>query len=263
MKLSIQEIVGAKKEWFATWFDSQFYHKLYAHRTDKEAAAFVSEIIRALQPLPNCRMLDLGCGNGRHARHFATKGFRVTGLDLAFSSIREAKKSENDRLRFYKHDMREPFGKNDFDYVFNFFTSFGYFSAEENSRVMQNIANALKENGFVLIDFMNAGFVEKHLIPYEEKEIDAIVYRITRWADEKFIHKKIEIDTMQTRESFSYSERVTKLSVTDFYEMFARSGLEPLNVYGDYQLNGYDDGMSSRCILLARKVDRRRLISPI
>lgn len=28
-------------EWFAAWFDSEHYHKLYAHRSDAEAARFI------------------------------------------------------------------------------------------------------------------------------------------------------------------------------------------------------------------------------
>lgn len=72
-------------------------------------------------------MLELGCGTGRHARYLASKGFQVTGLDLAFSSIREARRSQLPGVKFFEHHMRAPFGTNAFDYVFNFFTSFAYF----------------------------------------------------------------------------------------------------------------------------------------
>ena len=86
----------AKSAWFEKWFDSSFYQKLYANRDEKEASGFVNELLSELQPPPYSRMLDLGCGNGRYSKWLASKGFDVTGIDLAASSIRDAKKYESD-----------------------------------------------------------------------------------------------------------------------------------------------------------------------
>src|SRR4051794_36243457 len=113
--------------WFTTWFDSAHYQTLYAHRSDDEAAAFVDALVSELRPGVNASAIDVGCGSGRHCRQLAAKGLNVTGIDLSFSSIKRAKKHETDSIRFYQHDMRVAFGKSWFDYVFNFFTSFGYF----------------------------------------------------------------------------------------------------------------------------------------
>lgn len=131
--------------WFKDWFDSSFYHKLYAHRNEKEAADFIDELLVELEVPQNSRIMDLGCGAGRHAKYLVSKGFNVTGIDLAFSSIRSAKKSETKDLQFYQHDMRVPFGNKHFDFVFNFFTSFGYFKGEdENHKVLDNIFKCAK-----------------------------------------------------------------------------------------------------------------------
>src|SRR5690242_11673968 len=102
-------------EWFASWFDSAHYHRLYAHRDEHEAAQLIERLIRRLRPeqsgsLESLNALDLGCGAGRHSRKLASLGLTVTGLDLSAGSIREAKQSENERLRFRRGDMRRPFG---------------------------------------------------------------------------------------------------------------------------------------------------------
>ena len=253
MKITIEELIGSRKNWFKNWFDTEFYRKLYAHRNDKEAEEIVSAIIQELQPQRGASILDLGCGNGRHAKYLATQGFNVTGLDLAFSSIQHARKWETETLRFYRHDMREPFGDTCFDYVFNFFTSFGYFSAEENDRVIQNMVNSVRGNGFVMIDYMNVTHSVKGLIPEEEKEIDGIVYKIKRYTDEDYIYKQIEIDNVQAGRPYVYTEKVMKLNQKDFHAMFERNGLKPVNVYGDYKLNEYQVETSPRLILLAQK----------
>ena len=140
-------------------------------------------------------MLDLGCGAGRHSRYLASKGLRVTGMDLAAGSIREARKSEHPRLRFLRHDMRVPFGRNAFDYVFNFFTSFGYFEdAGEHMAVVRNMAASLRHGGGLVLDYLNVRHAEARLTPEEVKEIDGVIYRLTRWTDARHFFKRIVVE---------------------------------------------------------------------
>lgn len=72
----------------------------------------------------------------------------------------------------------------------NFFTSFGYFKKAEHNTVLRNMYHALKQDGKLVLDYMNIYYTEKRLIAEEEKEIDGIIYRITRWTDDKYFLKK-------------------------------------------------------------------------
>ena len=161
----------SEQAWYKDWFNSPFYHKLYFERDEKEAAAFISTLIDHLEPAPGCYMLDIACGRGRHSRFLAEKGFNVTGIDISFASIAFAKKSENENLEFYQHDMRLPFRVNYFDHAFNFFTSFGYFKTRrEHDDAIRTIANGLKPNGIFVIDYLNVHYSEDHLVYNEEKK---------------------------------------------------------------------------------------------
>jgi len=257
MKNTIQ-ITPAKEisvPWFKRWFDSAYYHQLYRNHNDLEAADFIRVLSSWLQPLPDSQILDLGCGAGRHSRQLATRGFRVTGIDLAASSIREAKKWENDSLHFIRQDMRVPFGFGRFDYIFNFFTSFGFFKTDdEHNMVIHNISDALKESGTLVLDYMNVCHVEKNLVPSEEREIDGIRYHITRWMDESFIYKKIIIEVEQSGEPFEHVEQVARFGFKNFDKMFRENGLKIRDVFGDYELNPFDVQASPRLILVAEKV---------
>ena len=63
--------------------------------------------------------------------------------------------------------MRSPF-KGNYDIIFNLFTSFGYFeNIDDDSRVIVNIKNSLKNGGLGVIDFMNSNYVENNLIDRE------------------------------------------------------------------------------------------------
>jgi SAM-dependent methyltransferase len=120
-------------DWFASWFDSKDYHRLYAHRDQAEATGFIDALIARRHLTHRASVLDLGCGTGRHSKYLASRGFDVTGLDLSAGSLRQARSSEHSHLRFARQDMRLPFGHGRFDHVPNLFTSFGYFEEPANN----------------------------------------------------------------------------------------------------------------------------------
>ena len=245
-------------EWFSSWFDSPHYHRLYAHRDDVEANGLTDALIGQLRLRPGSRVLDLGCGTGRHARHLASKGFDITGIDLSTRSIAVAKKAERPHLRFHRQDMRVPFGSRRFDYVFNFFTSFGYFEeACDHGAVARNITVALKGNGRLVLDYLNVPYADAHLTPHEEKTIEGVACRITRWVDGGFIVKRIVMDDGTVGAPEQHIERVARFTLGDFDRMLGANGLVIEEVYGDYGLGAYDPRTSPRLILVARKTSER------
>jgi len=240
--------------WYAAWFDTSYYHQLYARRDDHEAAEFVDALVAHLEPKPGARMLDVGSGAGRHARALAAHGFDVTGFDLSPASVREARRHASDSLRFFRHDMRQPFGCGHFDYVFNFFTSFGYFADEaEHDRVMQNLTAAVAAKGTLVIDYLNVAFAERSSRPREERQIGAVRYRVARWSNETHFYKRIAIHDAQRGEYMEHEERVAKFRLKDFARMLGAHGMRIESVFGDYQLGRYDELESPRMILIARR----------
>jgi 2-polyprenyl-3-methyl-5-hydroxy-6-metoxy-1,4-benzoquinol methylase len=244
-----------KKAWFKDWFNSPYYHQLYSHRDEQEAAAFIDLLISHLQPLPGSTMLDVACGKGRHSIQLANIGFDVTGIDLSEESIEEALQSESETLHFYRHDMRLPFWINFYDYAFNFFTSFGYFKTQrEHDNAIRTIAQSVKPDGYFVMDYLNAAFAETHTIPQTEKEIEGVKFIITKWFDDTHFYKKIIVEDASLDEPLIFTEKVAKFSLEQFTTMFARQGLHIEEVYGDYSLAKYDAEKSSRLIMIARKM---------
>jgi SAM-dependent methyltransferase len=243
----------AAAEWFASWFDTSYYHQLYAHRDVSEAADFIDALVGRLRPPAEAAILDLGCGAGRHARRLAAKGFDVTGLDLSADSIRLASAFGHERLRFARHDMRDPFGFETFDYVLNLFTSFGYFDrAEDHLAVVRNVAASLKPRGVFVLDYLNVRRAEAHLTPYQTVERDGVRYAISRRVEAGHILKLISVDTGGGT-PLHYEERVARFSFEDLQLMFALYGLTVDAVYGDYRLAPFDAEASPRLVIQLRK----------
>ena len=85
----------SKKEWFEEWFDTSYYHTLYKHRNDEEAAQFIERIVAELPLKTGAHVLDLACGKGRHSITLNKLGFNVLGVDLAANSIDKAQVFKN------------------------------------------------------------------------------------------------------------------------------------------------------------------------
>lgn len=242
-----------RSEWFASWFDSVHYHKLYGYRSDAEAARFLDVLLARLRPHTRARVLDLGCGAGRHAKYLAAKELRVVGMDLAAGSIRKARMSEHSGLRFLQHDMRVPFGRDAFDYVFNFFTSFGYFEKpDEHLAVVRNMAASLRQGGRLVLDYLNVRYADSELTREEVKKIDGVLYRLTRWTDACSFFKRIVVEDGAGK-PLEYVERVARFTTQDFERMFALYDVSVDEVYGDYRLSPYNALTSPRMILVATK----------
>jgi SAM-dependent methyltransferase len=243
-------------EWFESWFDSIHYHRLYAYRDEREARQFVEALVRKLSVQDGARVLDLGCGAGRHARQLAESGLRVTGIDLSAASIAQARRAGQPGLRFLRRDMREPFGNREFDCVFNLFTSFGYFDDERtHERVVANISRSLRPGGRLVLDYLNVGYAEPRLVPNEVVELEGVLYRISRWSNSTHFFKRIVVEDRRGA-PLEHIERVAKFTVADFDRMFRASGLLIESLYGDYLLGEYQRRVSPRLILVARRSDR-------
>ena len=241
--------------WFKEWFNSPYYYLLYFQRDQAEAAAFIDKLIDHLKPPPASRMLDVACGKGRFSLQLALKGFEVTGIDLAPDIIREAKQKECENLQFFLHDMRLPFWVNYFDYVFNFFTSFGYFrTRREHDNSIRTIAQSLKPRGYFVLDYLNTHYAEDHLVHTSEKQVDDVNYYITKWFDETHFYKKIVVEDDILDEPLEYTEIVSKFNLGDFTDMFAFHGLQIQEVYGDYSFSSYDVKKSPRLIMIAKRL---------
>lgn len=241
--------------WFKDWFNTAYYHQLYFKRDDKEAAAFIDQLIEHLKPAPGSLMLDVACGKGRHSIQLAAKGYDVTGIDLSKDSILEALKSETEYLHFFQHDMRLPFWMNYFNYAFNFFTSFGYFRTQrEHDNAIRTIAQSLRQKGMFVMDYLNVHYAEDNLIHHSEKELEGINYIITKWFDETHFYKKIEVEDEALEEPQIFIEKVAKFSLGDFTDMFAYQGMQIKEVYGDYNFANYSIKTSPRLIMIAEKI---------
>jgi ubiquinone/menaquinone biosynthesis C-methylase UbiE len=238
-------------EWFKTWFDSEYYHLLYNDRDHTEAEDFIKKIHQYLSPTPDQTMLDLACGKGRHSIQLNKMGAQIEGCDYSENSIKYARQFENDHLHFYTHDMRNELPKS-YDYVFNLFTSFGYFKTlNEHQTTLRNIYNGLNKKGLFIFDFMNTEYVLNHLVDKETIQKESVQFHIKRKLIDGFITKHISFE--ENGNFHQYKEEVRALHPDELIDMMKNCGFSVQEKFGNYQLAPFDLQSSKRFILILSK----------
>lgn len=250
-----RQICTVKNEsaWFEEWFDSPYYHILYGDRDQDEAKLFIQNLLKFLNPKQESRFLDLACGKGRHALEIASQGFHTTGIDLSPNSINEAKTLANDLLEFHVGDMRHVHFPNQFHFIFNLFTSFGYFDDQEGQhKTLEAIHEQLKEEGVLVIDYLNTEKIEKLVAanPVNIIHKENVTFKTKKRVSQKFISKEIVIEDGLNSKSFY--EHVWRLHLTDFEALLKKAKFSIQTIFGDYELNSFDSN-SERLIIIATK----------
>jgi SAM-dependent methyltransferase len=118
------------------------------------------------------RILDVGCGTGRHARALARRGYKVVGVDLSNALLARARQTarlENLDVAFIRHDARDLHFEREFDVVMSLCE--GAFSLMESDdmdlRILENMSRALRSPahdgselaGILILTAPNAAFM--------------------------------------------------------------------------------------------------------
>lgn len=144
--------------WYEELFDDRyldFYEGLISVAPAEAEAAFID---RALALDPGSRILDLGCGFGRHSVALARLGHRVTGLDLSARLLEHAAalaKSCDVEVTWLRRDLRDLHELGPFDACVCLYTVFGYFDDAANEGVVRAVRERLVAGGRFLLDVSN------------------------------------------------------------------------------------------------------------
>ena len=163
-------------DWFADEaFWQTFFPVLFPEQRFEIAEEQVDKIL-ALVEFKGGSILDLACGPGRHAVVMATKGFRVTGVDLSrflLEKARQRAQAAGVEVEWVHADMRSFRRPGAFDLCLSMFTSFGYFENKaDDLLVLRNIHDSLTDGGACLIDVVGKEWLARHFQPTSSQELE-------------------------------------------------------------------------------------------
>jgi SAM-dependent methyltransferase len=224
--------------WFVDWFNTPFYHDLYRHRDHAEAMKWMHKILEIVPLEKDLPILDVCCGNGRHALCLEKLGYSIFGIDIGVDNIQKAQSNSQFPERWKAGDARDMQWPMSFQLVTNLFTSFGYFNeTSENRKLFLTLLDQVGEGGYMMLDFLNAPKVIQNLIPSEIVQGELTEYCIQRKIHQRQIIKSIDFE--YNSHLFSFHEKVYLFDKDDFLEWIQPTSFDLIHHLGDYNANEY------------------------
>ncbi|HQJ72266.1 MAG TPA: methyltransferase domain-containing protein [Spirochaetota bacterium] len=257
-------------EWWSTIFNNALRLKTDADVAEDHAVTVreVDLFIRTANLLPDDRILDLSCGQGRHSLELARRGFKfVEGLDRSRYLIQRAKmqaKKDCLNVKFREGEARMlPYRPDTFDVIFILGNSFGYFeTVNDDLRVLREVFRVLKPWGRLLIDVNDGDHLRRHFQPRSWDWIDKNHFvcreRSLSVDKQRLISREVvtHVEKGVIADQF-YAERL--YNSDSMQELLNAAGFSDIALHGDDDAGhprGQDPGMTEKRIIMTALVKK-------
>ena len=216
-------------------------------------------LVQVLQCEAGSHLLDVPCGNGRLSLELASRGYQVTGVDIAEEFIEEARvKGANTGQtpvpQFVLGDMRNIEDVGVYDGAYCFGNSFGFLAYADMEKFLKGVARALKPGAHFIIE---TGMAAESAIPkfteLESHQIEDILCTIK----EKYLATEGCIDTEYVFERNGVSEsHLAKhwiYTAAEIRRMFERAGFAVDSVYGSLKCEPFVLGSDELFVVAQRR----------
>ena len=247
---------GARTSWWEIFFHGialDFWRAAVGPEQTRAEADFIQKHLQLSQ---GAKVLDVPCGNGRLALELASRGFDLTGVDIASEFIDEARATSTAsgvKVEWHNREMRDLPWLSVFDAAFCFGNSFGYLDDDGNVDFLTAVARVLKPGARFLMD---APAVAEALLPTFQERRWFEVGGITLLIDSRYDHEQARIFTEYTFIRNGQAEkRPSSQRIYTYHEigqLLREVGLKLESAYGSLNEEPFRLG-SPRLLLVAAK----------
>jgi SAM-dependent methyltransferase len=156
--------------WWQTFFSGLMVESWLQMIGEEQTSGEAEFIKKELGVSPPAKILDVPCGGGRHSLALAAAGFQMTGVDISQDMLKAARSSDAGRklsVVWEQRDSRDLPWPRQFDGVFCFGNSFGYYDDAGNAEFLKAVAAALKPGAKFILD--TGALMEGILFSFQER----------------------------------------------------------------------------------------------
>ncbi len=207
--------------------------------TPERTISEIDFLLSRLELPPRARVLDVGCGAGRHSIELARRGYRVVGIDPAQAMI-EAARAEAAAV-CVSPDFRQVSGEalvtdKEFDAAICLFTTLGQISnGGDNSQLVARVYQALRPSGYFMVEVPQRAPTVKHLKPTDRFEGPKRYTLVTRQFDTNNNSVTEVFDVVSPESTQRYLLRYRLYSWKELADLLQEAGFAVLAAYGDYE----------------------------
>ena len=239
-----------------------YYDLIYPDAKFKEEAAFVDGLIREHGAAPS-RILDMGCGTGRHAEALAALGYEVTGVDGSPSMLALAEKRNSGKgIGLVQADLRDFQLETQFDAVASFFHVMSYMTdAASLESAFAGAGRHLVDGGLFVFDFWFSPAVKNLGAEARTSDYPLDKGRLVRTVTPNTVSPtRIDVRILmqafdeEGRElaSFEETHAMKSWDVDEVEKALLRTGFSPLH-FGQWMTGGPPDHNAWGAYALARR----------
>ncbi len=142
-------------DWWREFFSGPVLDFVQHSRDEENTHAEADFVQQALELSSDAKILDVPCGGRRLSLELASRGYRVTGVDISLPLLEDAKARADVRclpISWEHRDMRDLPWRGEFDGAICLWSSFGYFDEQGNADFLRAVSHAVKPGAPFLLD---------------------------------------------------------------------------------------------------------------
>lgn len=223
---------------------SKYYNLLYQDKNYPEETTYILNLIKKFAP-DAAKILELGCGTGKHAKLLEQNGFDILGVDMSETMLEEAQKMG---VNCQLGDVRFFRCKKKFDVILSLFHVVSYQITDEDIlNIFKTAASHLEKNGVFIFDLWYKSAVLAQIPEKRVKEMENDEIEVIRYCSPNHIIEKSIVEVFYDIEIFDkLNKKTEKINEKHSMRYFSEDEIKNYAAQNDINIIHFEEWLTGK-----------------